>query len=106
MVRSNRGRLHGPGGPEWWASGLNAAAAAAVSAAAMVDSFAELLAMDHYELWRAFQPYRGLVQWGLLIVLTRVFVPRLLLTAEAKGWLPARGAKAEVKQEQGEKKDD
>ena len=34
--------------------------------------------------------YKGLAFWGLLIVLTRTLLPRLLVTAEEFGWIPAR----------------
>ena len=37
-----------------------------------------------------FRRYKGLASWGLLIVLTRTLLPRLLLTAEEFGWIPAR----------------
>jgi hypothetical protein len=34
--------------------------------------------------------YKGLAFWGLLIVLTRTLLPRLLLAMEERGWIPAR----------------
>ena len=55
-----------------------------------ISSIQELLAMGYGDLYREFQPYQALTCWVLLIVLTRLLLPRLLMAAEQRGWIPAR----------------
>ena len=55
-----------------------------------IRSLEELLAMSYGDLWHEFKPYQGLALWALVIALTRTLVPRLLVAAEKKGWIPAR----------------